>query len=301
MKKQAIILIAAFVFLVLAIILTNSYLSQQRQAIMQDAKKKLQEIQANSVSVLVAKTDIARGASITSDNLEVAIVPNQFIQPQAVTSLDRIDGMLTIAPISRGEQITMSKLVYPRQESGGLSGNTPVGKRAITVSVDNVAALAGMIKPGDYVDVIATVPLPVQGADGKVNAQTAVIPLFQNVLILAVGQEIGAVVKTGGDTSRYQAAAAQGQEKKEFSPLITIALSPQEANLIAFVQEQGKIRLVVRSPADSQIQPFEPVGWDALLQYVMPQQPKVEVKEEPQDFVEIYRGLSKEKVVLPKR
>jgi len=159
--------------------------------------------------------------------------------------------------------------------------------------VDNIASLAGMLKPGDYVDVIAALPLPVQGPNGAVSSQPAVIPLFQNILILAVGQDLGSQVK---GESRYKK-----EEAKEASPLITLALTPQESNLIAFVQEQGKVRLVARSPADSQVQPFQPVGWDALMQYIMPQlgEQKVEVKE-PDDVVEIYRGLNKEVVILPK-
>jgi len=159
--------------------------------------------------------------------------------------------------------------------------------------VDNIASLAGMLKPGDYVDVIAALALPVQGPNGAVASQPAVIPLFQNILILAVGQELGSQVK---GESRYKK-----EEGKEASPLITLALTPQESNLIAFVQEQGKVRLVARSPADSQVQPFQPVGWDALMQYIMPQlgEQKVEVKE-PDEVVEIYRGLNKEVVILPK-
>jgi Flp pilus assembly protein CpaB len=118
-------------------------------------------------------------------------------------------------------------------------------------------------------------------------------------LVLAVGQETaGLPIEQGG---RYKK-----EEKKEVSPLITLALSPQEANLIAFVQEQGKIRLLLRSPSDSQIGQLGLTSWDTLFQYVMPQEiakPEPKAKEEaPSDvvFVEIYRGLNKEKVPLPK-
>jgi hypothetical protein len=77
--------------------------------------------------------------------------------------------------------------------------------------------------------------------------------------------------------------------------VITLALSAQEANLIAFVQEQGKIRLILRSPGDTQVQPVAPASWDTLFRTVMPQaftQPQEDTK--PQKKVEIYRGLQKE-------
>src|SRR3989338_5164718 len=281
MPKQRIALIAGIVLALVAIFMVKVYLDQQRQVIQEQAKRTLAKIQANQTAVLVAKKDIPKGIVIEPEMLETAIVPNQYLQPNAVTSLDRVAGMITIGPISKGEQIILSKLSQSRQagQGGGLAEATPVGKRAITVSVDNVSALGGMIKAGDYVDVIALVPVPVQTQEGKQASQAAVMPLFQNVLVLAVGQETGAV---SAQDSRYKK-----EEKKEISPLITVALSPQEASLIAFVQEQGKIRLILRSPADSQIQPVQPASWDTLFQYLMPQEEVSRKKDEPQavDYV----------------
>ena len=268
------------------------YMDQQRQEMEEKAKKKLEAMQENQTPVLMAKKDIPPNSIIEPDSLEVSIIPNQYVAPQAVTSLDRIAGMMTIASISKGEQITLSKLVFPK-EVGGLAGVTPGGKRAITISVDNVASLAGMVKGGDYVDVIVMVPVPVQGLDGKQTTQVAVIPLFQNVLVLAVGQETAAAYR--GEKGRYQK-----DEQREASPLITLALTPQEANLIAFVQEQGKIRLILRSPVDTKIEPVQAASWETFFQYVFPQPPKAQTQEEAPASVEIYRGLNKEKVPLNK-
>lgn len=294
MQKQRIILILGIVLALIAVVMVNVYISQQRQMVQEQAVQTLKNIQANQTAVLVAKKDIPRATLVGADMLETTVVPNQYVQPQAVTSLDRIAGMLAVTSISKGEQITLNKLTWPKEAAtgGSLAMATPVGKRAITISVDNISALAGMLRPGDYVDVITTLPVPVQTPDGKQSAQAAVLPLFQNVLVLAVGQEMGAAVSE----SRY---------KKETSPspLITLALSPQEASLIAFVQEQGKLRLVLRSPTDSEIQPIQAASWDTLFQYLMPKQEvaKPEAKAEtPTEYVEIYRGLNKEKVPLAK-
>ncbi len=304
MQKQRIILIVGIILGLIAVFMTKVYIDQQRQNIKESAKKEVEsiksELQTSQASVLVAKQDIPRGSVINPESLEISIVPNQFVQPQAVTSLDRIAGMLTLAPISKGEQITLSKLAQSRQ-AGGLAEITPVGKRAITISVDDISSLAGMIKAGDYVDVIAMLAVPVQAAGGQQTVQGAVVPLFQNVLILAVGQDIGAPVLASAD-SRYQTQERRGGS----SGLITIALTPQEANLIAFVQEQqGKVRLVLRSPADSQLQPVQATSWDTLFQYLMPQGAQnatgAEVKPaEAVSYVEIYRGTNKEMVPLSK-
>lgn len=296
MSKQKMFLIGGIVFGILAVFMLNSYIQQQRQTVEEEAKR---EVRGNQTAVLVAKQDLSKGMFIDANMLSSEIVPNQYLQPQAVTSLDRINGMITVAQISKGEQITLNKLAYARQQES-LASAIPIGKRAITVNVDNISSLLGMIKPGDYVDVISLVPVPMQTPEGKQVTQVGVIPLFQNVLVLAVGQDTGAPGE-GKSEGRNKK-----EERKEASPLITLALNPQEANIIAFVQEQGKIRLSLRSPGDSQIQPIQPASWDTVMQYAMPNMikgaPQEAKKVEPQaeGYVEVYRGLNKESVPIYK-
>ncbi|MFA5092483.1 MAG: Flp pilus assembly protein CpaB [Candidatus Omnitrophota bacterium] len=295
-EKQKLILISGVVLGIVAIVMTKMYLDQQQEEIRAKAKKAVANMQANQVAVLVAKKDIPVGVVIDSNMLETAIVPNQYVQPQAVTSLDRIAGMITIAPIAKDEQVSLSKLVTSKKAGGGdLSGVTPAGKRAISIVVDNISSLSGMIRPNDYVDVLATIQVPAHGADGQVVNQMAVVPLFQNILVLAVGSDTGG---PASDSSRYADKGPSG------NTLITLALGPQESNLIAFVQEQGKIRLIMRSPADAKVEQMPPASWDTLFQYIAPQQQfNPDDQAEPVDtteYVEVLRGLNKEKIPISK-
>ncbi len=291
LQKQQIYLISGVMLSLVALFMIKVYLDQQRKAADQAAAARFKKMQASQTSVLVAKKDIPKGTIVDTDNFDTSIVPNQFVQPGAVTSLDRIAGMITLVPIAKGEQVTLSKLTYLKQ-AGGLAEVTPPGKRAVTISIDNIASLAGMVKAGDYVDVIAMIPQAVPIGDGKTATQLAVLPMFQNVLILAVGQETSAAVRTDSRIKK--------ETKQETNPLITLALTPQEASLIAFVQEQGKIRLTLRSPTDSKIEPIQPASWDALMQYLYPRAEQAPVVHPPEDYVEIYRGTSKEKVLITK-
>ena len=297
MQRQKIIIIIGVLLALMAVFMTKAYIDQQRNQVIDEAKKKIASIEKNiaknEVKVLVANKDIARGAAITAENTEISIIPEQYRQPQAV-SADRAIGMVAVVPISKGEQLSLNKLAQPRQ-LGGLAEGTPVGKRAITIAVDNISSVGGLVKPGDYVDVMALVPVPVQAPDGKQVNQMAVMPLFQNVLVLAVGQDIGAITSASGKK--------EAEKRSDNSPLITLALQPQDANLIAFVQEQGKLRLTLRSPADSQMQATQPASWDTLFRYLMPPKqevPEPETKAPATDYVEIYRGLNKERVPLSK-
>ncbi len=289
-KQRMLMLVVGVILALVAVVMVKKYLDQQRQAMEEELKKKIASTQtttrANQQQVIVAKKDIPAGSMVDPNNLELAKIPEQYLQPQAVGSYDRIDGMIAITNIPKGDQITMNKLAYPKQLSG-LAEVTPAGKRAITVSVDGAASLAGMVKPGDYVDVIGIVTIP---KAGKKDIKPEAMPLFQNVLVLAVGQETSASPKL---------PASQKKEDKKESPLVTLALSPQEANLIAFVQEQGKIRLVLRSLNDSEIETTRQANWDTLFDYIRSKEvgtaQKIEVHREE---IEIYRGLNKERIPL---
>jgi pilus assembly protein CpaB len=297
MQKRLSLIIGVILALA-TVFMVKMYLDQQQVIIQQQAQKQLRA-QAQT-KILVAKTDIPKGAVIAPNMVAPEAIPEQYIQPRAVTSLDRIEGMVTAQAISKGEQVTLNQLLSNQQASGeSLAMATPIGKRAISIMVDNIASLAGMMRPGDNVDVIGLISVPVQTAEGKTTSQIVTVPLFQNVLVLAVGQELGAAAAPSG--GRY----AKEGEKREGAPIITLALSPQEANLIAFVQEQGKIRFIMRSPADSQVQVISPASWDALLQYIAPKASTKntngqEDQSGPVRKVEIYRGLQKEVVPLSK-
>ncbi|MBP7216534.1 MAG: Flp pilus assembly protein CpaB, partial [Candidatus Omnitrophica bacterium] len=284
--KQKLFIILSVVLGLLTFFMINVYLQGQKKAAEDKAREELERERANLRPVFIARSDIAPGKEITADMVESKIVSDSDRDARAVADLSSVFGKVVTIPIRAGEQISLDKLAYARA-SGTLAQSTPVGKRAVTISVDNIASLAGMVKPGDYVDIIASVPVPAMGADGKQATQLAMLPLFQNVQILAVGQNLGAQAR---QVSRY---ASEEKAADAASALITVALNPQEANIISFVQDQGKLRLVLRSPSDTQMEQPRPVSWDTVFQYVFPPSPEPERYEAPQPTVEVYRGYQR--------
>lgn len=284
--KKYLPLLVAGVLGLLSLFLFNIYLKQQTEQV----RIKEMEKQKNVATVLVAKQDIPAGTAITEGMLKEETVRRDTLQPRAASDIDRVINKVTVAPISRGEQILLNKLTLSGFETS-LASKVPRGKRAITVPVDNISSVGGMIRPGDHVDVIGMVPVPAMTPDGKQTQQINNVPLFQDVLILAVGQEFTSVPVAG-----------EKKSEKTLSPVITLALNPQEASLIAFIQEQGKIRLILRSPEDTQVHPASSVraGWDTVLKTIMPEAfqdqgaPKDKEPVKARNQVEIYRGLQKE-------
>lgn len=294
--KKNIRLVVAIVAGIMAVFLVMSYLKKQEQIIASRMIYQQKEAAPKSVKVLVATKNIPTGTALSDKDVKLKEVLQA--QPRAATSVERVVGRITIAPIEEDEQVLMTKLSVPESTSS-LAMKTPPGKRAITFPIDVISGLSGMIRPGDHVDIMTTIPVPTQDAQGKVTQQPMILPLFQSVLILAVGSNIS----TYGTTDARQVG---GQPTT-----ITVALDPQEAAILAFVQEQVKsLRLTLRSPTDTQAQAINPAGLELLFKHIssqMPQAPMQQAKqEEPQKEekpkeipkVEIYRGTQREVVAL---
>lgn len=286
MQKQRIIFLAVGIILgLVAIFMTQAYIKDTVQQEKKKAEKALEKLKEAQAVVMIARQDIPAGVAIQPEMLVAAITLRENVRPQAVTSTDSISGLVTAAPFAKGEQITMAKLSASSApisvSQRNLSNLTPEGKRAVVTSVENISDLVGLIKPGDYVDVIAVLPVPQEGKEARVVAKQTIVPAFQKVLILAIGQET-------------TPQAATKERIKEKSPPVTLALSPTEANILTFIQEQGKVRLSLRSAKDVRIENERSITWDNISEYL----PQLRGAGEGKETIEIYRGLKREKIPI---
>jgi Flp pilus assembly protein CpaB len=145
--------------------------------------------------------------------------------------------------------------------AGVLSARTPPGKRALTINVDTLSAVGGLLNPGDRVDIIADLQIP-DSRDPKAEPDKVTSVLFQDVLVLAVGTNFQPVTTAEGYDARAKARSLQ----------ITLALDPEEASLITFSQKYGKMQLTLRPPSDEGVQNMEVASWDSLADFVLERQ-----------------------------
>jgi pilus assembly protein CpaB len=295
--RRKILFVIAIASGILGIVLLNVYMSNKEAAMRRKLELNRQQLEAQRaaaqkkiVQVLVAVRNIQPQIPITSGDLGVKEVPEEYVQPGGVSPNMNILGMTASIPILVGEQILNSKLGPPPQKLKILSEITPPGKRAVPVMVDNITNLSGLLQPGDYVDVLAIISppagFPVTGLEsGKQDARVVTMPLFQNILVLAIGSEFN-----------LPGTATTAKKTGKVDNSVTLSLSPKEAALISFVQEQGKIRLLMRSNSDISEADVEAVNWDTLFDYLYPGARERGVKISP--TVEIYRGLNKEVIPL---
>ncbi|MBM3251525.1 MAG: Flp pilus assembly protein CpaB [Candidatus Omnitrophica bacterium] len=282
MDKKKISLIVAVVMGLAAIILVNKYLQQVEQ---EKTKASVEVTRA-----VIATKRIPAGTAIDRTMVELRKIPLEFTQPGALDSVEAALGKKAVIDIAANEQVLSSKFSDAISKGPGstLAMKTPFGKRAITISMDELSAVGGMIRPGDYVDIIGNFPFP-QMMDGKVETQIATVMLFQNVLVLAVGAQID------------QESLDKGSARSGAST-VTLALTPKEAELITYAQQQGQLKLVLRSPLDSTVESVPIASMDTLLQFIFSQQgidlsavksedtQQVPIERQESQPIEIYRG-----------
>lgn len=181
--------------------------------------------QGDFVPVAVAKQRIAPKTRVSADMFTMQEIPSRYVNDDAVVEPSAITGKLTKTAIFPGEQILKSKIKGQDDPPDELAYAIPDGYRALTVAVNEVSGLAGMIRPGDSVDVFVTF----QDANAVMTSL-----VLQKIQVLAVDRVLD---------------ATSGDREKENST-VTLAVTPQQAQPLVLSTEKGSIRLMMRPPAD---------------------------------------------------
>jgi pilus assembly protein CpaB len=223
-------------------------------------------------AVLVAKADIAARTTITADMVEVRLVGADSRSALAYGSADQVVGKVTRFPIAANEQVLSSKVV---DLSGGIGGTArslsyiiPEGKRAFAINASEIQNVGGLLLPGDYVDVVVLYDVDFTGLDGNRDTEDAFLAhtLLQNVEVLSVSQVVADIVPEAAaeEDAEGAAAAETGQRVRnsEAAPnpgaaTITLAVTPEDAQLMYLAEANGRIRLSMRTFGDSEERPID--------------------------------------------
>lgn len=184
----------------------------------------------------VAARAIQIGETLTPEHVRSGAVP---VEAQASTaSVSEAIGKVAARSLAPGAAI-------PRTAIGSedkLALRVPVGKRAISLDTTSESAVAGLIRPGDRVDVQVVYP----GSDAINGARaegcTHALALLQMIEVLAVGQTVvGSVPSQPGGANSD--GLPQGRN-------ITLALTPAQVSTLSLAKTKGSLYLSLRNPAD---------------------------------------------------
>jgi pilus assembly protein CpaB len=178
--------------------------------------------------VVVAATDLELGAQLKADDLHVVEWPASSVPNGAFSTPDEVVGRGLVMPVIQNEPILPMKLAG-KDAGSGLPVVIPEGKRAVSVRVNDVIGVAGYVLPGTHVDVLATAT----PTNSEVDTTTKVV--LTNVQVLAAG-------------TKMEQDAEQG--KPMAVNVVTLLVSPDEAERLTLGATQGKIQLALRNPLD---------------------------------------------------
>ncbi|GAC1415173.1 MAG: hypothetical protein NVSMB5_04030 [Candidatus Velthaea sp.] len=188
--------------------------------------------------VLVALTDIPARSQIRADMLSVVQRPGDELDSDVVTDSRRAIGKMALITIPAGTSVTESKI--GPAAALAMTMRLKNGLRAVSISIDKVKGVSGLLEPGDRVDVIAVPPR----MQSEMPRATTII---RGALVLAVGN----VMET---------AHATPNPENQNMTTVTLALNPQQANLVSLADLNTNLRLALRSPQEPlRAYPVEPL------------------------------------------
>jgi pilus assembly protein CpaB len=194
--------------------------------------------QLQTVDVLVARSDIGLGQSVTPENLQwqswpAATASNNFIRrSERPDATNQIAGSIARAPFIAGEPIREPKLVRANG-SGFMAAILPTGMRAISTEISAETGAGGFILPNDRVDVILSKreKNPDRGGSSDVvNSET----ILSNVRVLAIDQ----------------APKEKDGQNAVLGKTVTLELKSEQAETLARARQSGTLALALRSIAD---------------------------------------------------
>jgi pilus assembly protein CpaB len=180
-----------------------------------------------TTQIVVAAHDLPIGTVLGPGDVKKIAWPALTVPPGYAASEDQVMGRGVITHVSANEPLMTAKLA-DKEAGGGLPIVIPEGKRAVSVKVDEVIGVAGFVLPGTRVDVLVTLT---PGADRE-EAATRVI--LQNVQTLASGQTI----------------QKNANGEPQAATVITLLVTPEEAEKLTLAATEGQIQLALRNTLD---------------------------------------------------
>jgi pilus assembly protein CpaB len=186
-----------------------------------------EQTKQETVGLVVAAQPLGVGVQIRPSDVRLAHVQRDRVPSGSFQKIEEVVGRPVISNILLDEPVIAGRLA-DRGSGFGLAPIIPPGMRAVAVKVNEVVGVAGFVLPGMRVDVLVTVR-----PSGESGARTSTI--LQNVPVVSAGQQIQ--------------ADASGQAANV--PVVTLLVTPDQAEILTLAGNEGRIQLVLRNSSDT--------------------------------------------------
>jgi pilus assembly protein CpaB len=187
--------------------------------------------------VVVANADLPAGARVEIKNFAVRQMPADMVPPDAILpgEIERAEGQRLKMALPLGRPLLWGYLSSGVNPS--FSEMLDEDKRALTIAVDELNSISGMIRPYDRIDLFI-VGRERQDAPDARNAKDikVVMPLLQDVLVKATGSIV------------RRETAQDGREYDRRYSTLTLDLMPEEIGKVLIAQENGELKAALKRP-----------------------------------------------------
>lgn len=238
-RKFAPLAVIAFIAIMSGYLVYN-YLRNSSDAL---EKKYAERAMKDMVNVVVAGSNLPAGAVASNQTMAIRKIPKGFLPAGYVTpeAADQYWGRKVVVPMQGGTPLSSAFL--ETHVFTPFSQTIEKGLRAITIPVDEVNSISGLLRAGDHLDLYLTATdpfLPVQGQSSQV-----VLPLLQDLQVQATGQ------LTKEETeNRNKLMATNSNVTHNRYATITVAVSQENAQKLIMAEQVGKITAVLRNTQD---------------------------------------------------
>jgi pilus assembly protein CpaB len=190
----------------------------------------VKEVALETQPIAVAIVDMPWGSTISRETVKMEPFLKNSLPAGYISDPSLAVGRVLVYPIKAREPILESRLAPATMKVGGIAAVITQKKRAVAVRVDKVIGVAGFIKPNNRVDVLVTLST-------KETGEPVTKTVLENMLVLAVGTEV----------------ELKGKDQKPTPvDVITLEVTPEEAEKLALAATQGKLQLTLRSSNDTE-------------------------------------------------
>jgi pilus assembly protein CpaB len=189
--------------------------------------------------VVLAARALPLGSVVSRDAVKLRNIPEKFFPAGGFSQIEDVLERPVTSNIQADEPVLEAR-VAPKGSGAGLAPLIPPGMRAISVRVNDVVGVAGFVLPGMRVDVLVT-------GQPSNQPETMTRTALQNVLVLSAGQTIQTDGKNAIST-----------------PVVTLLVTPDDAEALTLANIQGRIQLVLRNSSDGMLANPRGRQWNEL-------------------------------------
>lgn len=214
--------------------------------------------QVSLQEVIVAARELNIGAIIDVADMRAEMWPSSKIPDDAFREMDEVVGRVPINKILADEPV-VSRRLADRGSGFGLAPKVPPGMRAMSVRVNDVIGVSGFVLPEARVDVLVTGLPRGQESSGQMTKT-----ILGNVRVISAGENL----------------EPDASGKPQRVTVVTLLVTPHQAELLTLAGSQGRLQLVLRNSSDKEVEDTDGVREPEIFR-AKTEMPKPPAKRRP--------------------